>query len=442
MDVTATLARFISASDWEAIGLEVRHEARRTLLNCLGAALGGCRDAAVEHAIAVLAPFSGPPQATVIGRAERLDALSAAFVNGASANVLDFDDTHLPTVIHPAAPVVPALLAFAETRKVTGSELLHALILGVEVECRIGNAITPWHYARGWHITSTCGVIGAAAGVASLMRLDAPRTAAALGLAANQAHGVIESLGTMAKSVSVGNAPRNGLFAALLAARGFSAAPHTLEGERGFLQVFGEKPELAAITRNLGTDWESARNTYKPYCCGIVLHPVIDALLHLKISQKVKIQEVQKVSIRGNPLLRQRTDRKRPASGREAQVSAQHAAAVCFAYGEAGIRQFSDACAAERALQAFGERVAFIDDASIPVEAAAVEVLLVNGHRLHAEVRQALGSAAKPMSDAQLEAKVRSLSAHGAPGCDPDRVIAQVWSIEEMDDVTELMRAL
>jgi 2-methylcitrate dehydratase PrpD len=439
LDATAALARFICESDWQAIGPRVRHEARRSLLNCLGAALGGCRDAAVEHAIAVLAPFSGPPQASLLGRAERLDALSAAFVNGAAANVLDFDDTHLPTVIHPAAPVMPAVFAFAESHQVSGCELLHALILGIEVECRIGNAITPWHYARGWHITSTCGVIGAAAAAARLMRLDAPRTAAALGIAANQACGVIESLGTMAKSVSVGSAPRNGLFAALLAARGFSAAPQTLEGERGFLRVFGEKPDLAAVTKNLGTDWESARNTYKPYPCGIVLHPVIDALLDLK-RHGVDPKEVQSLSIRGHPLLSQRTDRPRPASGREAQVSAQHAAAVCLAYGEAGIRQFSDACAAEPALQAFGERVTLVDDASMPVEAAAVELQLRDGRNLRAEVRHALGSAARPMSDAQLEAKVRSLAAHGAPGCDAGRLIEQVWAIEALDDAGAIAR--
>jgi 2-methylcitrate dehydratase PrpD len=440
LDVTAALARFICESDWQAIGPRVRHEARRSLLNCLGAALGGCRDAAVEHAIAALAPFSGPPQASLVGRAERLDALSAAFVNGAAANVLDFDDTHLPTVIHPAAPVVPALLAFSEMQPFKGEAFLHALILGIEVECRIGNAITPWHYARGWHITSTCGVIGAAAAAARLMRLDEPRTAAALGIAANQACGVIESLGTMAKSVSVGSAPRNGLFAALLAARGFTAAPQTLEGERGFLRVFGEKPDLAAVTKNLGTDWESARNTYKPYPCGIVLHPVIDALFQLKGSHSLELGDVKSVSIRGHPLLRQRTDRRRPASGREAQVSAQHAAAVCIAYGEAGIGQFSDACAAEPALQAFGERVTIVDDASMPVEAAAVELQLTDGRRLRAEVRDALGSAARPMSDAQLEAKVRSLAAHGAPGCDADRLIEQVWALEALGDAVAIAR--
>jgi 2-methylcitrate dehydratase PrpD len=436
LHVTTALARFIAASRWEEIPPQVRHEAKRTLLNCLGAALGGCRDEAVSHALAVLGRFSGPPQASILGRAERLDALSAAFVNGAAANVFDFDDTHLPTVIHPAAPVVPAVLAFAELEKITGKELLHALIIGIEVECRIGNAVTPWHYAHGWHITSTCGVIGAAAAVARLLRLDAQRTAAALGLGANQAHGVIESLGTMAKSVSVGNAPRNGLLAALLAERGFSAAPQTLEGPRGFLHVMGEKPKVQAILEGLGSAWESARNTYKPYPCGVVLHPVIDALL----SFDFEIKEVEKLTVRGNPLLRERTDRPHPRSGREAQVSVQHTAAVCFAYRAAGIRQYSDACAAEPALQAFGERVALQDDPAVPVEAAAVEVRLKDGRTLSKEVPHALGSLGNPMSDAQIEAKVRELAAFGAPHCAVGRVIDSVWQLELLEDAGALAR--
>jgi len=167
---------------------------------------------------------------------------------------------------------------------------------------------------------------------------------------------------------------------------------------------------------------------------------VIDALLQLRTSHGLTLERVESVSIRANPLLRQRTDRKRPASGREAQVSAQHAAAVCLAYGAAGIAQFTDACAAAPALQAFGESVRFIDDAAMPVEAAAVEMELEDGRRLKAEVRNALGSVEQPMSDAQLEAKVRELAAHGAPRCDVGRLIQQVWAIEALDDAAAIAR--
>src|SRR5579863_5683227 len=160
---TRRLAEFVVGSRWEEVPGVVRHEGKRALVNFVGAALGGCRDPAIELALQALGAFAGSPRATVIGRAERADSLFASFLNAAGANVLEFDDTHFPTVIHPAAPVAPALFALAEARPVSGRDLLHAFILGVEVECRIGNAVTPSHYRQGWHITSTCGVFGAAA---------------------------------------------------------------------------------------------------------------------------------------------------------------------------------------------------------------------------------------------------------------------------------------
>ncbi|HWX06757.1 MAG TPA: MmgE/PrpD family protein, partial [Bradyrhizobium sp.] len=159
--VTESLARFIVAMQWDDIPSPVRHQARRSLMNFFAVVLAGCRTGPIEIALRSLAEFSDRKQATVVGRAERLDALSAAFLNAASANVHDYCDTHLRTVIHPTAPVAPAVLALAELRKLSGADLLLAFILGNEVQARIGLAISPSHYNRGWHITSTCGVFGA-----------------------------------------------------------------------------------------------------------------------------------------------------------------------------------------------------------------------------------------------------------------------------------------
>ena len=146
----------------------VRKEARRTLLNWVGCAVGGSRHETVDIAIAALAPFSGPAQASVLGRRERLDILHAALMNGISSHVFDFDDTHLKTVIHPAGPVVSAILALAEHRPMSGRDFLTAMVVGIEAECRIGNAVYPAHYDRGWHITGTAGVFGAAAACGTL----------------------------------------------------------------------------------------------------------------------------------------------------------------------------------------------------------------------------------------------------------------------------------
>ena len=235
--VTERLAEFLVASRWDDIPAAVRHEGVRSLLNFLGGALGGSRDEAVGIATTVLAPCFGPPQASLIGRRERPDALNAAFLNAISANVLEYDDTHLATVIHPAAPVVPGLLALAEQRRVSGAALVHAIILGVEAECRVGLGVMPTHYRRGWHITASCGIFGAAAACGKLLGLDGRRMAWALGHAATQSAGLVESLGSMSKSIGVGNAARNGLAAARFAEAGFTAAERAIEGRYGFAPV-------------------------------------------------------------------------------------------------------------------------------------------------------------------------------------------------------------
>ena len=205
-----------------------------------------------------------------------------ASLNAMAGNVFDFDDTHLPTIIHPTAPVAPALLALAETRPATGRQLLDAFAIGVDVACRIGNAVSPGHYDRGWHITATCGVFGAAAACARVLGLDARRTLWALGprLGAGQRPGP-RRWARWSKSIGVGNAAANGLLSALLAAEGFEGPAAPLEGPRGFLRVTAERPDFEQITDGLGTQWQLQRNTYKPYPCGVVLNPVIEACLAL-----------------------------------------------------------------------------------------------------------------------------------------------------------------
>ena len=170
MEVTRILAQFLVESRYADIPAKVRHEAQRSVLNWLGCAVGGCRHETIDRALAAFSPFSGPAQATVLGRDERLDIMHAALINGISSHVFDFDDTHLKTVIHPSGPVASALLALSELKPMSGEDFLHAFVLGVETECRIGNAVYPSHYDVGWHITGTAGVFGAAAAVGRVLR--------------------------------------------------------------------------------------------------------------------------------------------------------------------------------------------------------------------------------------------------------------------------------
>jgi 2-methylcitrate dehydratase PrpD len=435
------LGRFVAESRWDDIAPSLRHEAKRSLLNNLGCGLGVAKDPAVTTALAVMRGFSGAPVATVIGQGLKLDPMAAAFVNAIACNLLDYDDTHLQTVIHPTAPVAPALLALAEQRGFSGAEVLHAFLLGGEVECRIGNAVSPGHYARGWHITASCGVFGAAAGCAKLLGLSAEQTAHALGIAASEASGLVENLPTAAKNVGVGNAPRNGILAALLAGQGYEAAPASIEGPLGFARATGDVADLTQITEGLGTRWEIGRNTYKPYPAGIVFHAVIDACLALREELSAPPDSIASVTVAGDALLLARGDRV-VNNERDARVSIHHSAALGLVRGRAGVADFEMPAVIDPALAAFRSRVAARLDESLPRGAATVTLRLLDGREFQRTVIHPRGSFERPMSDAELERKFRDNAALGGFAGRADAAIAALWGMEAAPDVTPLMAAL
>lgn len=436
--VTNCLAQFVAGSRWNAIPPEVRCEGVRGLLNFVGCALGGAHDEAMDIAVKVLTPFFGPPQGIVIGRGERPDALNAAFLNAVSANVLEYDDTHVGTVMYPTAPVAPGLFALAELRPVSGRELLHAFIVGVEISCRVGLGVMPTYYRRGWHITATCGIFGAAAACARLIELDARRTAWALGHAATQSASLVEGLGSMAKSLGIGNAAKNGLAAALFAEGGFSGPELPIEGRYGFAAVTSDSANLARITDGLGERWEMLDNAYKPYPCGVVLFAVIDACLKLRARHAPAPGAIDRIVVRGHPLMRERTDRPNVETGRDARVSLQHSVAVAFLFGATGLAQYD--CVADTAVRALRARVVFEENPAAPVEAATVTLHLAHGAALSQHIRHGRGTPGRPMSDVELDTKVRELATYGAPFVDVEGLIAAVRGIEVEADPSRLMR--
>jgi 2-methylcitrate dehydratase PrpD len=436
--VAAHWGDFVARSHWSDIPASVRHEGKRSILNVFGTSLGAANHPDLESLIRLLAAVAGPPQATVLGRVERLDILNAAFVNAMSANLLDFDDTHLDTVIHPSAPIAPPLFALAEQRGLSGSQLIHAFVLGVEVECRLGSSISPSHYARGWHITATCGVFGAAAASAKLIGLDAVSTAYAIGIAASQSAGIVENLATGAKNVGIGGSARNGLLAALVAELGYTAAPRAIEGAQGWARAVGDELKFDELVAGLGESWEITKNACKPYPCGIVLHPVIDACFELRSKYALSAVDIAAITVAGHPLLLARADRP-VANERDAKISIHHSVAAVFLLGAAGVREFSDAAVMNPAVAAFRERVHAEIDPAIPVGAARVSATTSGGKLFSTQVMHARGSLQRPMTDAQIEKKVRDLASIGCPACDVDRVIDAVWELDRADDVRPLM---
>jgi 2-methylcitrate dehydratase PrpD len=407
--ITAALARFVATHASRGWPDAVEREAHRTFLNWLGCAIGGSRHAAVDAALAGVAMLEPAPQAAVLGRRERIDMAGASLVNGIASHVFDFDDTHLKTIIHPAGPVASAALALAEVVNASGRELVDALVLGIDVACRMGNVVYPDHYDRGWHITGSTGMLGAAAACARLLRLDERATTMALGIAASQPVGLREQFGTMTKSLHPGAAARAGLMSALLAKHGFTASARALEAPRGFAQVVSTRTAWSEATDALGERFELSFNTYKPFACGIVVHPAIDAAVQLR-SRGVTAADVERIELRVHPLVLELTGKKEPADGLQAKFSVYHGVAAGLCVGRAGEEEFSDALVLRSDVVALRRKVVATADGAIDEASVELEATLAGGRREHVSVEHAIGSLERPMSDADLEAKFASLT--------------------------------
>ncbi len=434
-EVTRALARFVVKHGVRDVPDAVRHEAARSLLNWVGCAVGASRHETVERALAALAPFSGPAEASVLGRSERLDIMLAALMNGITSHTFDCDDTHLKTVIHPSGPVASAILALAERAPVSGEEFMHAFVLGVEVECRIGNAVYPAHYDIGWHITPTAGVFGAAAAAGRLLNLDEQQMVWALGIAGTQSSGLREMFGTMTKPFHPGNAARNGLLAALLARRNFTSSNQVLEAKRGFGHVLSTQFKPEAITHGLGDTWEISTNTYKPYACGIVIHPAIDGCIQLRNAHGLKADDIESISLKVHPLVLELTGKKAPQTGLEGKFSVYHSSAVAIIHGAAGEREYADAVVRDPQVIGLRDRVTATADKGIQEDQVRIAIRLRNGKSLEKFVEHAIGSVSRPMSDADLEAKVRGFAQGILSSAETDaliRVCRDVWRLRDV----------
>jgi 2-methylcitrate dehydratase PrpD len=436
-DLTRKLARFILATGFADLPEAVRQEGSRTLLNWVGCAVGGSRHQTMTNAMAALSPFFGPGQATLLGRCERADILHAALLNGISSHVLDFDDTHIETAIHPAAPVAPAILALAEQRPVSGRDFMAALVVGIETELRIGVAVTPAHYRVGWHITGTAGVFGSAAAAGKLLGLSEQQMCWALGLAAAQPVGLQEMFGSMTKSFHPGRAAQNGLTAALLAKQGYTASETALEAKRGWLNVLSTACDYAAFT---DPTWEILSNSYKPFACGLVVHPVIDGCIRLRDEHRLTPDMIERIEVAVHPRVMDVTAIKDPKTGLEGKFSIYHAAAVAVIAGAAGERQFSDEAVRESTVAAMRARVVVTIEPGLGKAQARVAMLMRNGARLAVLVEHARGSVENPMSERMLEDKFRGL-ADGilSPGR-TDRLIDLCRGAEQLTDAGEIAR--
>jgi 2-methylcitrate dehydratase PrpD len=440
MDVTRTLAHYLVAAKYDDLPANVRKEGVRTLLNWVGVAIGGSRHQTVDIAVSALAPFSGPAQASLFGRRERFDIMNAAFLNGVSSHIFDYDDTHLKTIIHPAGPVASAILALAEMQPVSGKDFLNALVLGVETECRIGNSVYPNHYDVGWHITGTAGVFGSAAAVGKLLDLNEQQMVWALGLAASQPVGLRESFGSMNKSFNPGRAASNGIFAAMLASRNFTSSDSMIEARRGWANTISTKQDYNEILGDLGKRYEAALNTYKPFACGIVMHPAIDAAIQLRDENKLSADQIERVDLKVHPLVLEHTGKKTPQQGLEGKFSIYHAVAVALVEGAGGEKQFSDRAVMDPIVVALRGKVNPVITPGVKPEQVDMTVVLKDGRQLHRYIEHAVGSVEVPMTDKQLETKFSDLADGIIAAPMILRVMDACWNLESLPNAAEIAK--
>ena len=441
MSVTRTLASYLNASRIEDIPEDIRHESRRSILNLVGCAVGGSREPAAETALRALQPFFGKPTAGLLARSERMDPLHAALINGITSHVFEYDDTLPMNYIHPSPPVASALFAYASANRVSGLDFIHAFLLGFETEARIGNAIYPAHYDAGWHITATAGVFGAAAAIGKLLQLNLEQTICALGVAATQASGLRENFGYMAKSFHAGHAAKNGYVSAILAQADFTAGPHSLEGPRGFAAVTASKYDLSKVTDGLGKEFQIRGNAYKPYPCGLVVHPTIDGCIALHHEHHLKAADIKAVRVRVAPLVLDLCNKKEISRGLESKYSIYHSSAVGLVRGKAGLQEYSDAAVHDPDVKRVRECVTAISDSSVTEDQSRIEVEMTDGRKLVRFVEESIGNLRIPLTDKQLEDKLRDQASVVLPSAQIEKLIGLCWKMDKLDDVNLVVQA-
>jgi 2-methylcitrate dehydratase PrpD len=406
--IAAAFAQGLYALAQRPLPPHVAKEARRSFINVIGTSIGASMHPGVEAILAAARELGVAEIAPVPGRDERVDVHFSALATGFAGHLDDFDDTHLATVIHPAASVLAVLTALAPETRPTGARALSAFTLGCEAQLRVGVSISPEHYDRGWHITGTCGVIGCAVTASLLLGLDEAGLAEAVSIAASMFVGQREAFGTMTKPYHPGKAAANGIAAARLAQQGQKAAADVFEAQGGYSHSLSTKVDFTLMNREPGERWELLFNTYKPYPCGIVAHPAIDG--GLALSMKIDdVDSIETLTLRCHPLVPELMGNPQPNDGLQARFSAIHGVAAALCDRQVGLAQYEDARVVQDDVKALRARTTLAADASVNRDEVFIEARLKNGSVVTHHVEHARGSLARPLTDDELMDKVRLL---------------------------------
>ncbi len=438
--ITENLVKEILKTSYEDIPESVIVHAKKSLFNWLGVTIGAIHHETIDILMDVTEEISTKVDATILGRNEKTDVLSAALINGTSSHIFDFDDTHLETIHHPSGPVAPVVFALGEKHDISPKELLRAFILGCEAELRISNAIYPSHYQLGYHITSSTGAFGAMVAAGIILRLNEEQMAMGLGIAGTQSFGLREMFGTMTKPFHPGKAAQNGLLAALLVKRGFTSSKQVLEAKRGFANVYSPESDLTKVLKNWGEVWEIEKNAFKPYACGIVLHPAIDACIQL--SEFASPDDVKEITITVHPYVLELTAKEEPETGLEGKFSIYHTAAIAFLERDASETQYQDEKVNDLKTIAMRQKIKPMVDQDMAKDMVKATLIKKDGSTHEVFIEHATGSLAKPMTQEMLTRKFRNLCKETLTEQQINLITEKMEQFETLQSIHPLLKAL
>ena len=440
MDATEKLARFVLETPYRSFPADVCHQAKRCFIDLIGVTLGGCKQPLSKILIEMIPEFDGKHQSTVLGWGLKTNVMNAALINGSMAHALDYDDVHLGAHGHPSAPLIPAILALGEWKKISGQAALEAFVLGYEVETRIGVGIGFGHYERGWHSTSTFGRFGAAVAAGKLLGLSLDQMLYAMGLAGTQASGVRLVFGTMAKPFHAGKSASDGVMSALMAERNFTCARNILEGKKGYVEALGEGASLDRMVQDLGKVYEIRNNTFKINASCLLTHPIIDAVRELRNRNDLRMEHIQEIQCEVSKLCLDTAGNEDPQTGLAGKFSTHFCAALALAEGFAGEEMFTDAKVLNPDMVALRKKVKVKIAPELKETEAKACITALNGQQYSTFVHYPKGDPRNPLTDQELEEKFRSLAAVALPKEKMESLLKAIWGLGKVRDIGKVIK--
>ncbi len=455
--LTQEVAAFIVGTFYSDLPPESIRLAKRCLIDGIGVILGGATDQASVILRQYLENIGGKFESAVLGSKLRVPASVAALANGTSGHAQDFDDTQLSTspdsvyglLTHPTTPVLAAAHSLGEAMGISGKEFLTAFSLGFEVECKIAEAIHPIHYKKGYHTTGTIGAFGAAAAAGKILGLSEDKMRYALGIVASMSAGIRANFGTMTKPLHAGRAAENGVAAARLAQLGFTSDQNVLENPWGFFKILGDGFDPYKISGKLGNPYAIVDPgvSIKPYPCGVLSHPSMNAMLDLVKEHDIQRQDVAEILVYAGSNILDPLRYNLPQTGLEGKFSLPFCLTSILLRRRAGVKEFSDEFVRSPEVLEMMHRVKTVRDPEIEARGyrqilSRVEVRLKDGRILKKDSGPYKGGSENPLSEMELDEKFRTCAELSLPGEKISKTLDLLKGIEKLRDIRLLVSAL